>query len=497
MPRSFPFKVVAGALLLGAACLTACSSSGTPEESAQAQDKFFIAVGSGDPQRVMALMHPELKKQVDEPLLADWMKQLNASLGKYEGMSWTDWNASVKIENGVKYNKAKGTFNFAKGDAKGEFVYAGGQLTSFKVDSDKLPKDWFRGPSDPTMYRNRGADFLRHLYARQFEAAYALTDQRFRDSVSLQTLENAAAEMESAMGKVGKVEFDHQQWLAEGGGRLAIYYRVESEKPLDGVTPYLHAEVQFVFEGLKGFLMKFSNGANGTVELPAEQAQQLEPHAQKFAEGLEAQDAAQMIAALDESVRSRVDAPVLAAWLAAVSAKQGKLDKLSSIKHQITYQGGRRSMGSEIACAHEKGEVVWQLTYQGEPAEAVTGFTVDAQHLAGWRQQLDATVYKQRGKEFLDKWFAGEIDAAYAMMGGSLQEAAPPEKLMALRETVLASTGALKSSEAGEPVFAESDVRELIVPYKLMLEKRETTGTVTFILSEAALVLNGFNVKID
>jgi hypothetical protein len=263
------------------------------------------------------------------------------------------------------------------------------------------------------------------------------------------------------------------------------------------VKSALYADVKFAYEPFKGLLMAFNNGATGTVPLPPVKAKAFEPLESRFVEALEAQDAAKLIAALDASLRDKVDEAVLAAWQASITANSGDFDKLTSIARRTSYDGGERSVGSEITCAHDNGAVVWQATFNSPSAEGATGFKVDPKHLEGWRGRLDASTYRNRGKEFLTKWLAGEDDDAVAMMGDSLREAATVEKLTAIRERVLGTMGAIKSIEAGTPEFVENEGLELVVPYKLEFENRETTGTVSYILTGASFTLNGFNVKLE
>lgn len=55
------------------------------ESSAKDQDRFFTAVLSGDPAKVMELIHPEMREEVDEPVLAAWMECVKNHLGSYKG----------------------------------------------------------------------------------------------------------------------------------------------------------------------------------------------------------------------------------------------------------------------------------------------------------------------------------------------------------------------------------------------------------------------------
>lgn len=500
MPQRPTSRLVAILVALVGASICAsvpgCSGrAGSPEGGAQSQDKFFIAVGSGDPQRVLDVMHPELQQQIDKPLLADWMRQVNTSLGEYKGMSWTDWNTSWKVENGVQRMEAKGTFNFDKGSAQADFVYVDDRLVSFNVKSEKLAGDWFRGPSDATLYRQRGAQFLEHLYQREFDEAYALTDRRFRDAVKREVLEHAADEMQSVLGAVQKIEYDDRQWLDEGSGRLAIYYRVEGDRVADGVNGFRYARVNFAFEGLQGFLAEFNNVANATIELSPGQGKPYEQRENEVIDALAAKDAARLLAALDELVRRKIDEPVLSAWLGSVAANQGDFRQVKSIERRTLYADGRKTTQSNCVLQFSKGDVGLQLEFVDLVPDHAMGFSIDTAALAGWTDRLDAATYQDAGRTFLVKWLDGDAAAAFALMGGPLQDAVPLERLTAVQQSVVGDLGAIQSVEPGPAEVAAGENLELLVPCKLVGEKKQTSATVRFVFTGSAFLLNGFDIE--
>ncbi|MEQ8787960.1 MAG: hypothetical protein RIC55_16760 [Pirellulaceae bacterium] len=480
------------AIAITFSCLVAgCSSGDSPEQNAAAQDRFFVAVSSGDTQRVLDLMHPELRKQIDEPLLADWMKQVNASLGKYEGMSWSDWNTKWEVKNGVKRNLAEGTFNFARGDAQAEFVFVDDQLVSFHVDSDKIPKDWFHGPSDAAIYQQRGAEFLRHLYTGEFDKI----DQKVRDAFGTPVLENAAAEIKEQLGKVQKIEPDAQQWSDENGGRLSNCYRVEGDREVDGVHRFLYAQVDFGFSGLQGMPTGFKNGADAEIELPPEQAGQYEPREQAVLAAWQSSDAAKFATLMEPSLRDRLDDAVAAAWLKGVAANHGEFQALKSVARKSIYRDGRKLIESTLTCEHEQGDVDLRLEFKEVFPEHVTGFFIPVEHLKGWPEKLEVSGYQERGKAFLEKLLAGQLEESTTLMGPAFRAAAPVEKLAAIKQQIDEKLGTVETIEAGMPEVQDGETLQLVVPFQLKFEKGPTTGQVAFVYTGAAFVLNGFNVN--
>jgi hypothetical protein len=126
-----------------------------------AQDRFFTAVESGDVKQVTALLDPTSLQDVDEPVLAAWMTAVRKRLGKYQGLSGTDFNTNVGYHNGVKTVESKGTVNFEKGAAQSEIHYRNDLIVYFKIDSGQLGDDWFQGKEGTELYRRRGGNSCR------------------------------------------------------------------------------------------------------------------------------------------------------------------------------------------------------------------------------------------------------------------------------------------------------------------------------------------------
>src|SRR6516225_963927 len=64
------------------------------------QDRFFATVESGDVKQLTALFHPDLRQEVDEPVLAAWMTAVRKNLGKYRGLSLTDFHTDIAYRDG-------------------------------------------------------------------------------------------------------------------------------------------------------------------------------------------------------------------------------------------------------------------------------------------------------------------------------------------------------------------------------------------------------------
>ncbi len=107
----------------------------------QHQEDFFAALYAGDTAKLTGMMHPELQKLVDAPVLAVLAQSMKENLGAFKGLSKTNFNTSSSYENGVKKVESSGEVLFEKGTATSELVYMNDLLTSFNVKSPKLPVD--------------------------------------------------------------------------------------------------------------------------------------------------------------------------------------------------------------------------------------------------------------------------------------------------------------------------------------------------------------------
>jgi hypothetical protein len=214
------------------------------------QERFFTAVDSGDAGQVMAIFHPALREEVDEPVLAAWITAVNGRLGGFQGLSKTDFNTATRFHGSVRQTQSQATVNFEKGTARSQLVFHDDQIVEFSVESDTL-KDWFQGPSSTELYRRRGAEFLGHVLRGEPDAASAMMHPALRDVLPLEKLKQMIANI-SAAGPLQAIEYHAENMNPGDGHHLTVFYRVacENDETLASVT--------FQFVGLKGHLVAFN-----------------------------------------------------------------------------------------------------------------------------------------------------------------------------------------------------------------------------------------------
>ena len=255
-------------LILGAVFLFCIASCGVVlfwalRSGSEMQDEFFAAVVSGDPKQVTSQFDPALVEEVDEPVLAAWMQAVTSELGRYQGLSPTDFNTSTKYADGATITESKGTVNFEKGTATSELVFRNGRLVQFSITSDQLTDGWFQGPSDSQLYRQRGERFLTHFLSDEQEPAYAMMHEALQKQVPMDTLQEMIRRATADAGRLKSLSYQSESFDTSDGERLRLRYRVACE------NQEMDAEVNFQFLGMKGHLMGFN-----VTPLPAEGSQQ-------------------------------------------------------------------------------------------------------------------------------------------------------------------------------------------------------------------------------
>jgi len=217
------------------------------------QDKFFTAINSGKSAEAMALMHPALCKEIDEPVLQAWINEVNTRLGKSKGLSKLDFHTNTKTDNGLVIVESNGTVNFEKGTAKSEITFVGDQIVKFNVVSDKIPPDWFKSLPSSELYHKRAEEFLRDALEGRPEKAFAMMHEALQANMPLEKLQPALEKMQADTGKLKSVAFEKEEF--QGGDKeqwLKVYYKLGMEKGT--ATGFL----QFRFVGLKGHITAFN-----------------------------------------------------------------------------------------------------------------------------------------------------------------------------------------------------------------------------------------------
>ncbi len=216
------------------------------------QAKFFEAVLSDDPKRVVVLFDPALCEEVDEPILAAWMVAFKRNLGALKGLSKTDFETTSKIENGATVTESKGTVKFEKGQATSELKTRNDKIVRFHVKSDKMPENWFTGPAGTQLYGQRGKDFFTYFLTDKPDEAFKMMHKNLQAKVPPDKLKVMMADFAGKAGKLKSIAYKSETLISGDTPALKVVYTVESEKQKSTGT------IKFQFDGLKGHLVAFN-----------------------------------------------------------------------------------------------------------------------------------------------------------------------------------------------------------------------------------------------
>lgn len=217
------------------------------------QEGFFEAVGSGDPAKVLELFHPALREEVDEPVLAAWMRAFNEDLGEFKGLSSSGFSTSTKTTGAGTVTESEGTVNFEKGAAQSKLVFLDGKITEFNVESEALSTDWFAdGPADTTLYEDRGEEMLRRFLTGDAAGAHAMFHESYQEHFTLAEVEEQVASAVPALGALASIKATSDEFTQSGTAqRLTVFYDVTC------ANEEAQASVTFRFVGLKGHIVEF------------------------------------------------------------------------------------------------------------------------------------------------------------------------------------------------------------------------------------------------
>jgi hypothetical protein len=226
------------------------------------QDEFFKAVASGRTEPVLALMAPTLRADVDEPLLAAWIKLVNTRLGPYQGLRKTDFQTASRVVDNATVTESSGTVDFQHGSAKSQLVFRDGQLAGFYVQAEQIASADLM-PASTALYRERGQQFLTHLVSGDPAQAFAMMHEELKKAVPLEKLEKSVPAVREQGGPLQSITWEKDELDASHGQRLKVFYKVQMAKQAK------QGMVAFQFRGFKGHLVAFELGAPDENSKPA------------------------------------------------------------------------------------------------------------------------------------------------------------------------------------------------------------------------------------
>lgn len=247
----------------------AVAADNASKEALDVQQKFFQAIQSGNPDKVLEHLHQDLLAALDRPVLHAWMTAVKEHLGDVKGISQKGLRGTYKFdkqvsqsEKGEKSEKQVRVLNaaarvvFTKGTAQSELWVHEGKIIRFEVTSDKIPDNWIKDIQDTEMYRAEGAAFLKVLLEGEHEMAYDLQHETLQKVMTLEKLKAIGVDAKANVGKVKTVTWKSERFdIQPEKYKLRIRYKVVCEKEsTDAVVDFqfLKMEARIVAFDLTG-----------------------------------------------------------------------------------------------------------------------------------------------------------------------------------------------------------------------------------------------------
>ncbi len=220
-------------------------------EGTELQEKFFVAVESDDPDKLMELLHPELHVEIDRPVLKMWMDGVKEKLGKHQGLSNSNFSTSSKSTSRGKLVESKGTALFEKGEASVHLRALDGKLEFFQMKSDLIKgSEWFRKP-EGDLYRDRAKKLVEFLMTGKASEVTPMIHEKLQEKVEIETLQTGMAKLRTSTGEMKSIQVVSEDLVPGDSPSLTVKMTVECEKKT------FEAEVQFQFLGLKGHILAY------------------------------------------------------------------------------------------------------------------------------------------------------------------------------------------------------------------------------------------------
>lgn len=240
--------IITWTLAVVSATSVLASPTGTTGDRLQAD--FGMAIESGQAPRVLKMLSPEIRGEVDEAVLQRLLDQIRIKLGRRKSSKQTSVRSVRRDGHHVIDSTAEVVY--AKGTATIKLKAVDGKLVGFDYDSKALG-DWFDRPANNKQYEEMGTQFVRAMLigneARAFRMLHAsLQEQLGPDFKSMTQSARKTIEPEHGL----KVAVRNSRMVeTKGTPKLLIDLDL-----FNGETTGT-CEIQIQFVGMRGHLTGF------------------------------------------------------------------------------------------------------------------------------------------------------------------------------------------------------------------------------------------------
>ena len=224
---------------------------GLPASPVRAQDvgleQFFTAVQEGKVENLTRLMHPQLARRIDPPILEAWLQAVAFRLGRVEAIE-----EDVVITTGDR-RELSARVHFTKGIAQAELVFVDQAVVGFEIKSDHLT-NWFQRPTSLQLYRQQGEQFLKAFTARNFEGCRQLLHEKIAQQLTDQYLTESLQTIEQEIGTLAEVQYQQARLTVLPDERLR---QIDLQYEIRGNRGIVLLEIAIRFHGMQGHIVGF------------------------------------------------------------------------------------------------------------------------------------------------------------------------------------------------------------------------------------------------
>ncbi|MEM9585812.1 MAG: hypothetical protein AAGA03_00910 [Planctomycetota bacterium] len=222
------------------------------------QQPVMEAIAEEDASGFLQLCSPELRLQIDRPLLEDWLTAMHQSLGDLQHTSGQDFDVRVQLNSAGKITRCRGQVVFQRGIATSKLVFLNDRLVEFDIESDTLPSGWFRGPGDTSIYESHATKMMENLLAGEIDAVTPMMHPALQENVPPAKLKQIRQVVMQWVGQQPKIATTR-----------AEFHRANEPNPGDDEKLVVHGDVvgpagkanmtvTFLFIGMKAHVVEFN-----------------------------------------------------------------------------------------------------------------------------------------------------------------------------------------------------------------------------------------------
>ncbi len=168
------------------------------------EQSFFNAMVSGDPQKVVDLVHPTDKSNIIIEINAAYQAELQEEFGKFKSIAPESSYNVATFSNGVEKNKCQGVANFENGSFTFKILSSFGTLDEFKIDRGFKP--WAKNIKEHSRIQQYGKRFLQTLATGQHDEILKLLPKEGFDSITEESIKAFQARLNENVGIIESID---------------------------------------------------------------------------------------------------------------------------------------------------------------------------------------------------------------------------------------------------------------------------------------------------